>query len=67
LLFTQLLAITGKALTGLLAMLAGGVGTALNRALVSEALFALQKELLSFTTALTAFWIKITGHLAYSP
>jgi hypothetical protein len=43
-------------------MLARCIGAALDGALVSEALLALQKELFAFSAALTAFGIKITSH-----
>jgi len=49
--------VPGQALTGLLAMLTGGVGTALNGAFVSKAFLAFQEKLFTFPTALTAFSI----------
>lgn len=42
-------------------MLAGRVGATLDGALVGKALFALQKQLFAFATALTALGIEITS------
>jgi hypothetical protein len=44
-------------LAGLLAMLARRIGATLNGAFVSEALLALEEQLLALAAALAAFWI----------
>src|SRR5215213_7773527 len=62
LLFTQLLAVVGKARTALLAVLAGCIRATLDRALVGEALLAFEVELLALAAAMTAF-IQISGHV----
>src|SRR6185436_18239177 len=62
LLLAQLLAVVGEARAALLAVLAGRVGAALHRALVGEALLALEVELLAFAAAMTAL-VEILGHV----
>jgi hypothetical protein len=57
LLFAQLRAVTGQALAGLLAVLAGRIGTALDGTFVSEALFAFEEELFALAAALAAFGV----------
>ena len=54
LLLAQLLAVVGKPRAALLAVLAGRVGTALDRALVGEALLSLEEELLALPPAVPA-------------
>src|SRR5207237_6101058 len=54
LLLAQLLAVIGHARAALLAVLARRVGAAFHRALVGEALLALEEELLAFAAAVPA-------------
>src|SRR5881392_279454 len=50
----------GKARAALLAVLAGGVGAPLHRALVGEAFFALEEKLLAFPAALAALRVEVS-------
>ena len=63
LLCTQLLAVFGRLLAAL-AMLAGGVCAAGDRALRSVAALALQKQFLTFTAAQSAHRTGISSHLS---
>jgi hypothetical protein len=57
LLFAQLSTVTGQTLPGLLAVLAGRVGTALDGTFVSEALLAFEEQLFALAAALAALGI----------
>ena len=57
LLLAQLGAITGESLAGLLAVLAGSIGAALDGTFVSEALLAFEEELFALAAALAALGI----------
>src|SRR3989442_766023 len=58
----QLLAVVGEPRATLLAVLARGVGAALDGAFVGEALLALQEQLLAFPAALAALGVEDSCH-----
>src|SRR6266852_4690151 len=60
--FEQLLAVVGEPRAALLAVLAWGIGAALDGAFVGEALLALQEQLLAFPAALAALGVEDSCH-----